>query len=104
MTNDFKTINVPGKKSNQTPISDADREILTLGSTDNAGSSVNLVSGIILLPSYWDFSVCIGGRWQILFLQIRLLLKEQADHRKIEQLGFTLQKYVLNVSILGQLR
>ena len=51
--NDFKTINVPGKKSNQTSIS---------GSMDNAGSSVNLVSGIILLLSYWDFSVCIGGR------------------------------------------
>ena len=32
----------------------------TLGSTDNAGNSVTLVSGIIHLLSGWDFSVCIG--------------------------------------------
>ena len=38
------------KKDNQTSISDADREIRTLGSTENAGNSVNLVSGIIGLP------------------------------------------------------
>ena len=37
---------VIGKKKNQTSVSDADREITTLGSTDNAGNSVNLVSGI----------------------------------------------------------
>ena len=36
-----------GKKNNQTPVSDADREIQTLGSTDNAGNSVYLGSGII---------------------------------------------------------
>ena len=42
--------NVIGKKTNETSISDADREIHTLGSTDNAGNSVNLVSGIICLP------------------------------------------------------
>ena len=51
-----------GKKSNQTSVSDADREIPTHGSTDNAGNSVNLVSGIIRLPSGWNFSVCIRDR------------------------------------------
>ena len=45
--NDFKTFTVIGKKNNQTLVSDADREIPTLGSTDNAGNSVNLVSSII---------------------------------------------------------
>ena len=43
--------NVIGKKNNQTLISDADRKIQTLGSADNAGNSVNLVSGIKRLPS-----------------------------------------------------
>ena len=55
--------NVIGKKDNQTSVSDAEREIQTLGSTDNAGNSVNLVTGIIRLQSSWDFSVCIGDRW-----------------------------------------
>ena len=51
------------KKNNQTSVSDADRAIPTLGSTDNAGNqSVNLVSGIIRLPSDWDISVYIGDR------------------------------------------
>ena len=59
---DNNNFNVIGKKNNQTSVSDADREIPALGSTDNAGNSVNLVSGIIRLPSGWDFSVCIGGR------------------------------------------
>ena len=36
-----------GKKNNQSSASDADQEIPTLGSTDNAGNSINLVSGII---------------------------------------------------------
>ena len=40
-----------GKKNNQTSVSDADREIPTLKSTDNAANSVNLVPGIISLPS-----------------------------------------------------
>ena len=44
-----------GKKNNQSSVSDADREISTLGPTDNAGNSVNLVSSIIRLPSGWDF-------------------------------------------------
>ena len=35
-----------GKKNNQSSVSDADREIPTRGSTDNAGNSVNFVSGI----------------------------------------------------------
>ena len=51
-----------GMKNNQLSVSDADRETPTLGSTDNAGNSVNLVSGIICLPWGWDFSVCIGDR------------------------------------------
>ena len=54
--------NVIGKKNNQTSVSDADQEIPTLGSTDNAGNPVNLVSGIIRLHSRWDSSVCIGDR------------------------------------------
>ena len=37
------------KKNCQTSVSGADREIPTIGSTDNAGNSVNLVSGIIRL-------------------------------------------------------
>ena len=45
------------KKDNQTSVSDAVREIPSLGSTDNAGNSVNLVSDIICLPSGWAFSV-----------------------------------------------
>ena len=36
------------------------REIPNLGSTDNARISVNLVSGIIRLPSGWDFPDCMG--------------------------------------------
>ena len=40
-------VNVIGKKNNLTSVSDADREIPTLGLKDNAGNSVNLVSGII---------------------------------------------------------
>ena len=49
----FKTSNFQriGKKNNQSTVSDAVREIPFLGSTDNAGNSVNLVSGIIRLPS-----------------------------------------------------
>ena len=45
------------KKNNQSMVSDADGEIPTPGSTDNAVDSVNLVSRIIRLPSGWDFSV-----------------------------------------------
>ena len=45
---------VIGKKNNQTSVSDANRESPTLGSTDNAGNTVNFVSGIIHLPSGWD--------------------------------------------------
>ena len=55
-----------GKKKTQSLVSDADREIPTLGSTDNAGNEVNLVSGIIRLPSVWDFSIGIEDRWLIL--------------------------------------
>ena len=43
MTNDKKNFNVIGKNS-QTSVSDADREIPTLGSADNASNSVSLVS------------------------------------------------------------
>ena len=44
-------VNAIGKKSNQTSVSDADRDLPILGSTDKAGNSENLVSGIIRLPS-----------------------------------------------------
>ena len=37
-------------KNNLPSVSDADREIPTLGTTDNAGNEVNLDSGIIRLP------------------------------------------------------
>ena len=49
MTNDTNIIflNVIGKENNQTPVPDADREIPTLGSADDARNSVNLVSDII---------------------------------------------------------
>ena len=40
----FKIISM---KNNQTLVSNADLEIPTLGSTDNAGNLVNLVFGII---------------------------------------------------------
>ena len=36
------------RDNNQTSVSDADREIPSLGSTDNAGNSMNLVSSIIV--------------------------------------------------------
>ena len=61
-SNKKKCFTAIGKKNNQTFVSDADREIPTLGSADNAGNSVNLVSGIIRLPSGRNFSVCIGDR------------------------------------------
>ena len=48
-----------GNKNSQSLVYDADREIPTLGSTDNAGNSINLILGIIRLRSGWDFSVCI---------------------------------------------
>ena len=54
-----------GKKNNQSSVSDADREVRTLGSTDNAGNSVNLVSDIIRSPSGWDFSICIDDRFYL---------------------------------------
>ena len=51
-----------GEKNNQSSVSDADQEIQTLRPTDNAGNSINLVSGIIRLPLVWDFSVCTEDR------------------------------------------
>ena len=51
-----------GKKVHQTSVSDADQEIPTLGSKDNAGNSVHCVSGIICAPSVWDFLLCIGDQ------------------------------------------
>ena len=50
---------IKGKKNKQSSVSDADQEISTLGLTDKAGNSVNLVFGILRIPSGWDFSVCI---------------------------------------------
>ena len=49
-----------GKKNNQSLAYNADREIPTFRSTDNARTSVNLVSGINPLPSGWDFSAFTG--------------------------------------------
>ena len=46
----FNNFNAIGNKNNQTSVSNADREIPTLGSTDNAGNSVNLVYDIIPYP------------------------------------------------------
>ena len=60
--NDFLNFNVIGKKNNETLVSDADREIPTLGATNNAENSVNLVSSIIQLPSGWDFFIYIEER------------------------------------------
>ena len=54
--------NVIGKKNNQISVSGPEREIPTLGSTDNAGKSVNSLSSILCLPSGWDFLVCIENR------------------------------------------
>ena len=42
--------NAIGKQNNQTSISDADREIPTLGSTDNAGNSVNSFPALSVYP------------------------------------------------------
>ena len=47
------------KINNQSSVANADSEIPTLGSMDNAGNWVNLISGIILLSLGWDFSYCI---------------------------------------------
>ena len=49
--NSYETT-IIGTKNNQSSSSDAVREIPSLGSTDNAGNSVNLVSGIIHLPRF----------------------------------------------------
>ena len=42
--------------NNQSSVSNADRGIPALGSTDNAGNKVNIVSGIIRLSSGLDFA------------------------------------------------
>ena len=55
----IRVYSIIGKKNNRSSVSDADREIPTLRSMDNAGNLVNLVSCIIRLPSGWDFSVCM---------------------------------------------
>ena len=47
--------NVKGKKNNQTSASDADRETLALGSTDNAGNLVN--------PSFPPYPFTLGLRF-----------------------------------------
>ena len=58
----IRFFSIMGRKNNQSSVFDADREISILGSTDNAGNSVNRISGFIRFPSGWDFSVCIGHR------------------------------------------
>ena len=42
--------NVIGKKNNQTSVSDADREIKTLESTDNAGKSLTSFPALSVYP------------------------------------------------------
>ena len=84
-----------GKKNNQSLVSDADREIPTLRSTDNAGNSVNLrlrhypsTLGLEFLGLHrrpvTDSTVkilCIGTdrSHQTVQTKIRLLLKKQSD-------------------------
>ena len=41
-----------GKINNQSSVSNADREIPTLGSTDNAGNEVNLVPALSVYPRF----------------------------------------------------
>ena len=65
-----------GKKNNKSSFFDADRDIPTLGSTYNAGNVVNLVYGIIPLPSDWDFFVCIRDRWKILFFKMFCVMEQ----------------------------
>ena len=43
-------LNGIGKQNNQTSVSDADSEIPIIGSTDNAGNSVNLVPALSVYP------------------------------------------------------
>ena len=57
----YRRRSIVGKKNNQTSVSDADRKILTLGSTNNTGNSVNIVSAIIRLPSGWDRRLMINS-------------------------------------------
>ena len=71
-----------GMKNNKTSVSDADREIPTLGSMDNARNEVNLVSGINRLPSGWDFSVCIGNRRLILFFFNSKMSTKRQNHKE----------------------
>ena len=57
-----------GKKNNQSSVSEADREIPTLGSTDNAGNSGNLVSvyprvGISRSASETDDRFYLSALW-----------------------------------------
>ena len=40
--------------------------------TNNAGKEVYLISGIIHLPSGWDFSDCIGDHVKLFFLPMTL--------------------------------
>ena len=50
------------KKNDQSSVFDADQEMTTLGSKDNAGNSVNFVSATIHVPTGLDSFVCIGDR------------------------------------------
>ena len=68
------------KKNDQSSVSEADREIPILGSTDNAGNSVNLVSGIIRLPSGWDFSI-LARSWNYGGVPIHLFSSKTLKHR-----------------------
>ena len=47
------TFPITGKKSNQSSVSDADREFPTLGSTDNAGNSVTSLPALFVDSLVW---------------------------------------------------
>ena len=51
-----------GKENNQSPVSDADREIPALGATDNAGNLINPFPSLSIYPPGLDLSVCTGDR------------------------------------------
>ena len=59
-------------KNNQSTVSDASREIPSLGSTDNAGNSINLVFGIIRLPSKLGF-LCLHRRPMIYYKYLSMV-------------------------------
>ena len=55
----LKTFNAIGKKNNQPSVSNADREIPTLRSTDDVGNSVNSSTALSVYPRVYAYkSAC----------------------------------------------